>query len=351
MTDINSDVLDKIQKLLRMANDKRGNESEAGNAMRLAQRLADAHNLQLANIDPNNENADSKRREVAKKNGGLYKWQRALWKAVAEVNHCVYWTLEEEDRSRASPYWAKKIGAAEAKAQGLFAKTFRHKLLGSQVNVITTQIMSDYLQGTIERLARDYVGNDAKRYYIPDAIAYREGMAERIIDRLKEQRAADDLEQRTQKKAAQDRGDGSSLMIIDDVSERENEANWDFQYGAGSWKRIQDDRKAREAKYAEQREALAEAQRVQDEWDAANPVEAAKRRAEEAAESAKFWADYHKQAEKAAEKEANRKPRYRQMTQAEQRASSSGYYAGSRDGASVSLNKQVDSTKNGGLLK
>ena len=352
LNDIDEELADRIMKILAMAKHKDSNENEAANAMRMAQKLADAHNLSLANLDPESRSSAGKKRAGQKTNGGLYVWQRELYAAIAKLNHCKHWCSEEEETGKVSAYEKRKWGAEEAKyrAENGYAswgKTFRHRLLGSPVNVISTQMMADYLQDAIERMARDYVGNDAKKFFIPDAIAFREGMASRIVMRLEEKRREDVEEQERMKKEAQDRGDGSSLVITTDVISAEEEANYDYLNGEGAWARKVAAEAESQRKYYERLAAAEEARKIQAEWDKAHPVEAAERDAKAAAE----WAAYVKSQPKYRPSRASSMPRERSATDRERRQSSTGYYDGSAAGSKVSLDKQVGSKGNGGLLK
>lgn len=352
-TDIDDGILNKIESLLRMANDKRGNENEASNAMRAAQRLADAHNLSLASLDPANKKAADKRREDKKFGGGLYQWQRDLYKAIAELNHCRHWVSEETVEGKVSAYEKRKYGAEEAKYRaehGMadWGREWRHRLLGSPVNVLSTQLMAEYLQGTVERLARDFVNNDPKKFFIQDAIAFREGAASRIVILLQDKRREDIAEQQRQREeaAARNPGGQNQLVILDDIVSAEAEANYDYLNGEGAWARVQADKARREAAYEERLKAAAEAERIQDEWDAAHPEEAAARKRKEAEDAAAYWADWEKRNKRSASR-TPAAPRTRSQTDAERRASSSAYYSGSVAGSKVSLDKQVDSNTKG----
>lgn len=350
INDIDQGLVTKILNLLAVANDKRGNENEAANAMRAAQRLADAHNLSLANLDPEARNKSASKRTDTKLGGGLYVWQRELYAAIAKLNHCVHWCAEEDEEGKVSAYAARKYGAQYARDNKMWGKTWRHRLLGSPVNVLATQMMADYLQSTIERLARDYVDNNPKMYFIQDAIAFREGASARIIGTINTQREADIAEQRRQKEAAQARGDGMSLMIMDDIADIEHAANYDHQHGEGAWARILAGRAAEEAARQKRIAAAEEAARIQKAYDEAHPEEAAARKAKEQADWEAFVKSLGKGSSRSRSRSYSSTPRERQQTDREARRSSGAYYDGSAAGSKVSLNKQVDESKKG-LLK
>lgn len=88
-----ADVLDKIRKLLRMAQHQTSNPHEAALAASHAQRLMDEHNLSAAMLDLNDETA-AERVILADGTDALDAWSRVVvWKArlavvVAKANAC-----------------------------------------------------------------------------------------------------------------------------------------------------------------------------------------------------------------------------------------------------------------------
>jgi hypothetical protein len=147
--------------------------------------------------------------------GGLYRWQRGLWEALAKVNHCLYWSVK--GLSKGSKY--------------------QHRLLGREVNIISVEVMAAYLEQTIERLARERFGNVPSLYFAKPGIAYREGMAERIVERLWEQRYEQEREARRARheaeRARQSGAPASTALVVTilDVEEAEDCANEDFRLG------------------------------------------------------------------------------------------------------------------------
>src|SRR5690606_26953988 len=120
------------------------------------------YNLDLAQVGGNKAARNDKKRK-----GGLYSWQRNLWKAVAELNFCHYLSIKGLERG----------------------STYQHRLVGSHANVIGTEHMAQYLQDTVERLAQQWAkDNYYKSVFVREAIAYREGMTARLSERLRERR-------------------------------------------------------------------------------------------------------------------------------------------------------------------
>lgn len=308
-------AIDRAAKLFALAKNN-DNEAEATSAMDAAIRILEAHNLDVAMIERRSGTGKALKREDKRTGGGLYKWQRTLWKYVAELNFCRYVAI-----------------------RGLTAGSkYENRVVGSQVNVLSTTLMGEYLQQTIERLAAQWVRDNyapGTSRFISDAIQYREGMADRIASRLWDLRN-ERAEAQKRERDAMPRGDGTALILAD-VVDAENDANDDVLHGLepGTHARWREERNVRRAK------AEAEAKRILDEREAAeaaDPRLKAKREAEEAKAQAKA------EAENAAwwRKQRNRKSYSYRETAADRRRQSEGYRAGSAAGHDISLDRQVD---------
>jgi hypothetical protein len=303
-------TMEKIEKLLRTA-DGKANEHEATVALQLAQKLADAHNLDIEGLRTKGDDSGKKRDEQLFA-GGLYPYQRKLYKAVAELNHCLYWV-------RKGTYKGQK---------------FQHRLVGSKVNVLLSKQMGTYLQDTVERLAREYCEGDATKYFTRHTHSYREGIIDRVVEKIQAKRRQD-VADAAERRKNQQTGDGMTLVLIDDVIQREKEANYDFQYGEGAWARQQ----------AASAEFQARAKRAAEEyaeWERCHPEEAAMAKAKQAEETARW---YREEAKRASRRKA---PVYREKRD---NRDYSGYSAGYQKGAGVGIDRQVDGTKVAGSLK
>jgi hypothetical protein len=158
-------IIAKVRKLLAMA-EGNANEHEAAVAAMKAQELLEAYNLDMTSVGrQTNQHAP---RQDQKQSGGLYKWQRELWYAVATLNFCKYWY-----------HRGLKAGSQ-----------YEHQVIGSHANVVGTELMAKYLEQTIERLARQWVAENrpGRSIFIKEAIAFREGVSQRISERLWSQR-------------------------------------------------------------------------------------------------------------------------------------------------------------------
>lgn len=320
-------IVERVRKLLNLAA-KNPNEHEAAAAAEKAQALLASYNLDMATIG---QGGESGKREDAKQRGGMYIYERELWNAIASLNFCMYFTT----RGR------MKNGA------GKMQFSFQHRIVGRTVNVMSTKAMAEYLQGAIERLCRERFPQN-NQFFMREAVAFREGMSDKITVRLRDKRDAVLEEQEAKKREAADKAKASGIntafaLTLTDVKEAERIANYDFLHGEGAWAR----REARNAEWskeaaearAEQAKAEAEADAAYAQWAAENPEEAAK----EAAKAKKRAAAAE---EKANNRWRNRSYRDRAPTAREKRQNSNYYDDGYNRGAEISLDQQVGDRSN-----
>jgi hypothetical protein len=319
----------RIEKLLKLAEGREG-EPEAAAALQKAQSLADAWNIEIAGI----QGSKPGKREDNLFPGGLYPYQRALYEAIAKLNHCLYWSRKGLQRG----------------------EKYKHRIVGSKVNVLLTRQMAEYLQSTVERITRqEFCNGDPKLFFIKDAHYFREGIIERIVEKIHAKRREEEAERQRRKAEEAARashpaysGGGNALITIDDVAQREEEANYDFQYGEGAWAR----KKAREAEYAAElarrQEEARQRQAELEKWRRENPVEAAELDRKEAEENAKWWAEEEKRRRRNA---ARRKGSYRSLGSSKpSKEDSDAYWAGRDRGKDIGLDRQVGGGAKG-LLK
>lgn len=326
MTEAPEKIIERIKKLLALANNN-PSESEAQSAMAKAQELLEAWNLDAATIG---KTAQGRPRKDQKQKGGLYGWQRNLWKAVAELNFCAHWSIKGLERG----------------------STYEHRLLGSHANVVSTQVMAEYLQQAIERLAQTWAKEQGfLSVFVKDAIAYREGMALRIVARLndlrREKRAEAERQRRENEAASKHPAFTGSALTILDVMEDEADLNNDYMMGwpEGTTAQNRRDAAARQAAYKAEYERK---QREQEEWDLAHPEEAAARKAKEKAENDAWWEEYYKKEakrERTRQRRGSSSTRSRKPTAEEERQMTPAFQEGYRKGDDVSLHQQADHAK------
>ncbi len=301
-------VIEKVQKLLTLSKDAGATEHEAQVAAAMAQKLLEAHNLDMASIG---HTAKGSQRSDNKLKGGLYKWQRELWRAVSELNFCMYWSIK-----------GLKAGS-----------TYEHRILGRQENVIGTQVMAEYLQGTVERIAQETANDRGLNIYCREMIAFREGMGERLSYRLwtlrSERLAEDKRKQREQEAAARHPGHvASNAIVLQSVIDDEHDLNNDYVHG---WEPGTTAKRKRDAELWHQQ---AVAKRKQ--WELDNP-EAHKAELEDIRKRSD---EFNKQQERKARRRKGNH-RERKLTAEEERRNLDEFNEGWHRGNDVSLNQQI----------
>lgn len=325
MENIDAKIIDRIKKLLALANNN-PNENEAAVAMAKATELLEAYNLDMASVGGTTDHA----RNDKKRKGGLYSWQRNLWRAVAELNFCHYFSLK--GLARGSQY--------------------EHRLIGSHANVIATEMMATYLQDTVEKLAQKWAKESGYgSVFVREAIAYREGMTNRLAERLAARReelvskARQEAEERKRNQARAEVVTGNELTILDVIS---SEADFNNDYLNG-WEMgtTARNRAKREAESAAWRAKYEADQAARKKWEEENPVAAAREREKAAAE----YEEWLNSLPKAKRRRQTKEPqiRYRKATPEEERMSLGSYRAGRARGNDVGIDTQVGGTVTGRL--
>lgn len=311
-------VLKKIQALLNLSN-KNDNSNEAASAAAKAQELLEEWNLDVAALE-NAASFDGKR-EDEKVKGGFYRWQRDLWKSVAELHFCIYFVTEVWDKNQHTHKhdWNGKM------IRGAYVK--RHRVVGRRVNVQTTIHLARYLEDAIEIQVKERTQGLRSQAFSNWAISFRVGAASNLISRLEERRL-----QRVKDAVAKARDTSgfstSTALTIKDIEDRELEANQDFLYGEG-WTAK---RAAERARYAEENRLKREAYTK---WAAENPEEAAAKAAEQR-EADEKWYRKHRSRGGAGPRDNTDYSAYR-----------SGHAAAA---ANISLDQQVHKTNVAGMI-
>lgn len=319
MADITNEqraVIEKVQKLLALAGNNT-NEHEAEAATAKAMELLAAYNLSMHSVGSANTTANAKR-DDKKRKGGLYAWQRALWQEVAQLNFCMYWSIKGLQKG----------------------STYEHRLLGSEVNVVLTETMADYLQGAVERIAQSWAKEQGyKSVFVREAIAFREGMSHGLTARLQELRARRNRDEQAA------RGNGTALVLAD-VAQSETDLNNDYLHG---WEPGTTSRRRAEDK-ARQDKAMAAYRATMDARTPAQIAAEEKARAELNAkwekEAAQREAKRAKNAGKPGYDEYGYKYQYRKETAQEARMRDPSFGAGYNEAKKVNLDRQVSDERN-----
>jgi hypothetical protein len=270
-------LIERIKKLMALAADGSGaSEAEAASASAKVQELLAEHNLEMSTFGGTGEGAQrGKGRRVG---NAAYKHQRDLMAAIAEVNFCDQWVVDD----------------FKTVAHGRQQKTKSYVIIGRQINIDATVRMFDYLMETIERIA-PYT--NAERMS-KSALSWKLGCSERLQARLRE-RARRLRTESDAKVAASSQptngGTPGTALTLTNVYEAERAANYDARYGDGAWARrlarIADWEANREKHDAEWRAQAERREREHREWlESLTPAQLRKyqeklKRAEERAEA------------------------------------------------------------------
>lgn len=332
-------IVDIAFKLMAVAA-KTTSAEEAASFTAKAMDMLASRSLDVSVLERAGDQSGKRKQEEVR--GGMYSYQQELWRALAELNFCVYRRIAHTVRRR----YPRRMSDGTLTHREFWGKEHRHTLIGRVVNVVMTRNLGSYLEVQIERLVRERFPLNSQRF-LSEAVSFREGVADELVQRLQEKRrqrvAADQAKARD---AAMGR-DTAQALTLADVADREEAANYDFIHGEGAHAR----RKARvaqwdaqaAAKRAAQAAADAAAEEAYTAWAEANPKEAQKEAKKAAAR------------ERAADARASRRSwsyRGRAPTAAERRAESPYFRQGRTAAASIGLDVQAShaSTKSSGAL-
>lgn len=339
-------VLPRIEALLRMYDRAKHSEephtlAEAESALAKAQELLEAYNLSADMVGQGGEDGS---REEQKLVGGAREYERDLWRAVAELNFCLYFRSGETKvtaykRTRAD---GSKYIDREEKYQHL------HRLVGRKVNVMSTIAMARYLEERIERLVQDRIGLDsARERWSKFNIIFREGAASTVVSKLRLRRQELlDVEERKRhqaEEAARQAGmegvSTSTALTIGSHTQAELDANNDF---ANGWEpgKTAENRARWQAQQAAKAERQARAREAHVRWCEQNPEQA--RAQAEAARKAQ------EEEERREARNARRRKGYSERwTQADERRYEEGqaFSMGAQAAEKISLDQQMGEKK------
>lgn len=320
-------ITERVQKLLNLAA-KNPNEAEAAAATAKAMEMLAAYNLDLSTLEQGGQ--EGGKREDSRVRGGMYTYERELWAGIAQINFCMYFPLREIVWTGERYYSKRKI-------------KFQHKIIGRVVNTTSTRVMGQYIQGTIERLVQERFPVNSQRF-TSETVAYREGMAQAVSKKLAARRRAQlrEIDEQAERDvAAKERASRAGVstavaLTIRDVIKSEEEANYDFLHGEGSFQeKLREEKEWEEGwekRRAERARAEAAAEALYAKWAAANPEEAARDEKKRLAR------------ERARERARSRSGggyRYRQETASERRQGSNYYVEGMDKGKGISIDPQA----------
>ena len=193
----NDKILDRIRKLLAMANDERGNDNERETALRQAHAMLTKHGLELADVEAH-EREKMDPRGCYDDEGWSMGWTRSVRNHIAKLFMCSY-------------YYGRKInGTREV-----------HHFVGRESNAMTAMYMSSYVINSILKEGRRLY----KHNLSPETRAFATGCSVKLrhrIDKMIADKAAE---------VAFEQGTGTSLVLMN-LIKAEEMANQEF---TASW--------------------------------------------------------------------------------------------------------------------
>lgn len=126
-------IIDRVRKMLALANNAAATEGERDNAMRMAHNLLAKHNLDLADVG-STQPEEKRIEQVARMS--VYPWARGIAHSIAGLFFCEY-------------YFSRGSG-----------KTAHHYFVGKTSNAITAQEISQYVLDSVFKELRQRFGSD-----------------------------------------------------------------------------------------------------------------------------------------------------------------------------------------------
>jgi hypothetical protein len=287
-------ILNRVTKLLALANDKGATEHEAALALEKAYAILAEHNLTMDAVQGKGGHAGEKREEQQTSTNWSENYYLDIWNAVAQLNACFF------------QYWRPNPKKRETKMY----------VFGRESNVVMTTTMADYLCQTMRRLSRE-AAKEAGRKDYAFTNTYLMGMGSRLVDRVNELRHA------ARAGTAKGSETGTNLPALAGFYDNEYNENYKAKYGID----LNEERAKRHAERAANPVTTA----------APIPAPAKPETEEERAKRLKEQARAQREYEARCERE-----RAKQRKQEAYLREGGGYSKGYRDAENVSLLRQVD---------
>ena len=240
MTD-QTKTIDRIRKLLALANDKGATEAEAATAMRIAQQLMMEANLSAATIEASGHRAEGRARNNVE-NKAPYKWMRDLMATLCRINMVSY-----------AETWNRLNHTNQFTG---------YDLIGRESNVAAVTAMYEYLLGAIDRITKADMGEGANTLN-KEGHSFRLGCAQRLMDRVTDEhrRQVEEQARAAREANAASRHPASSgnalVIVMHDMEKDEEMLNRDMRCGfaPGTTKHEKMEQEARHAAATARREA------------------------------------------------------------------------------------------------
>ncbi len=148
-------ILDRVRKLLALANDERATEGERDNALRMAHATLAKHQLDMLDVDKHVRDKDDPRGTYLMDGWGI-PWCRSIRNTVAKLFNC--------------RYYSQKINTTK----------YRHFYVGRESNATTAMMMADWIVLALLREADKRYGHRLT----PGGRSFGEGASHKLYKRV-----------------------------------------------------------------------------------------------------------------------------------------------------------------------
>lgn len=324
-------VVDKAAKLLAVAA-KSVHPEEIASFTAKAMALLEDHGLTVASVERAGDQSGRRKQEEVR--GGMYGYQRELWRAVAELNFCMYYRIAHTVERR----YPRTFADGSRSTVAFWGREHRHTLIGRIVNVTITRNLTEYLEQRIEALVRERFPLNSQRF-LSEAVSFREGIADELVDRLRERRRQRLAEDSARQRQAAAGSETHLALTLGDLAQQEADANTDFIMGEDGYSARR--RAERTAERAERARRAREAEEAYTAWATANPEEAARQ------------AEQERKEQRRRDQRSSRRSwsyRGRAPSKEELRRESPYFRQGREAAASIGLDVQAEGKKSRGAL-
>lgn len=204
MTDTNNaaaqeKIIDRVKKMMALANCSGAAEGERDNALRMAYNLLAKHNLSMSQVETSNS-TPAEQRESQKATFVVYPWARSIASLVGSLFFCNYYFMRHGEGKQAS-----------------------HVFIGKVSNAATAQYMSEFVVKSVCREAARLYGSAIA----PEARCFAIGVVRKLQERVNEIKTSLNKEIDSEQKVT-----GTALAIVNlDKAEKEANALWLAEQG------------------------------------------------------------------------------------------------------------------------
>jgi len=186
-------ILEKVKKMLAIANDSAASEGERENALRMAHGMLAKHNLDMTDLNAHCQMEG--REDYVNATYGMT-WCRNISAGIAQLFFCKY-------------YYGRKINGTK----------IEHHFVGKASNAATAALMSDYVIASVLKECRKNWGHNLA----PESRSFSMGVAAKIRERIAEMI-----------KEAKPEGSDSTSLVVVELYKTEQDANEAFIKASGT---------------------------------------------------------------------------------------------------------------------